>query len=101
MSDLDKIYPDYYQALCSPTVPYPMIRYIAGIFSILQMVLNFSEIQFSQHTDLFQNLFLQILKFSQLSDEAVDQWINDPVSVINDSGLTGVRRVTHEFSRDV
>jgi hypothetical protein len=89
LSNLETIYPQYYQSLCSPTVSTELNRYIVSLFGILQIVLrspSFASEQKSFHRKaLDQHILVQAVKFSQLSDDIVNQWLEYPVSVVDES----------------
>ena len=85
-STLDKIYPQYHQSLCSSLVPAGIKRYISDLFGILQIVLRARTFNFvNRAKDLDQHIFLQCAKFAQISDDTVQEWIEDPMSMINES----------------
>jgi len=85
-SKLDQIYPHYHQSLCSDSVSSQLKRYVSDLFGILQIVLRARTFNVDNRAkDLDQHIFLQCAKFAQLSDETVHQWIEDPVSIIDES----------------
>ena len=85
-SKLDQIYPHYHQSLCSDTVPAQLKQYVSDLFGILQIVLRARTFNIDNRAkDLDQHIFLQCAKFAQLSDETVHQWIEDPLSIIDES----------------
>jgi hypothetical protein len=85
-SKLDKIYPHYHQCLCSSSVSPHLKRYVSDLFGILQIVLRARTFKIENRAkDLDQHIFLQCAKFAQLSDETVHQWIEDPMSIIDES----------------
>ena len=94
---LEKIYPYYLQqSLSSDSASLQLSRYIISLFGILQIILRCpslnldsaaTETQESQ-LSISQHIFSHTLKFSQLSDETVKQWLDDPISAI-ESDITG------------
>ena len=85
-SKLDNTYPHYHQSLCSPSVSSQLKRYVSDLFGILQLVLRARTFNIDNRAkDLDQHIFLQCAKFAQLSDETVHQWIEDPMSIIDES----------------
>jgi hypothetical protein len=90
LASLDAIYPYYHQSLCSPVSSPQLNKHIVAMFGILQIVLNTPTIQkhiansSSSTPRLDQILFLQTLKFAQLSDEIVNLWLDDNSTVTDE-----------------
>ena len=89
LTSLDTLYPHYYLALTSPSVPPELTRLLTALFGALAIVLrappfNPEEKGFEQNT-LDQAVFSQLLKFAQLSDETVNEWLANPVSIVEES----------------
>ena len=86
---LDTLYPHYYLALTSPSVPPELTRLLTALFGALAIVLrapslNPEEKGFEQKA-LDQAVFSHLLKFAQLSDETVTEWLAHPVSIVEES----------------
>jgi len=96
LSSLENIYPYFEQSLSTSPTP-QLNRYIISLFGILQIVLRSeafdtdspnSEERTVHGTSLDQILFMQCLKFAQVSDDAANEFVEDPVSTIEDSPET-------------
>lgn len=106
---LDAIYPHYYHTLCSTSVSPQSNRYVISLFGILQIVLRtptFIPPRSAIHSDSpHQRAFVQVVKFAQLSNEIVDLWLEDPISIIDDSAesvsRTAVRIAVLGFAMEV
>ena len=89
ISSLEAIYQQYHASLTSPSISIPLNRYIISLFGILQIILrspSFTTEQKNFHRKaLDQHILSQTVKFAQLPDEAVNLWIHDPISIIDDS----------------
>ena len=109
LSSLDSVYPLYYQSLCSSATSPQLNRYVISLFGILQVVLRsptFSSDNNSFHrAALNQNILFQSIKFTQLSDEIVREWFDDPMSFVDNSAesaaRSAVRASIHTFSDEV
>jgi len=86
---LDRLYPQYYRALTSPSVPPELTRLLTALFGALTIVLrapafNPEEKGFEQKA-LDQGIFSELLKFAQVSDETVNEWLANPMSIVDES----------------
>jgi hypothetical protein len=66
-----------------------MIRALIAVFGALQIILrapafNPEERGFQQKA-VDGAIFSQLLRFAQVSDETVNEWLANPMSIINDS----------------
>jgi hypothetical protein len=102
---LDKNYPYYQQSLSSETVSPQLTRYITSLIGILQIILRCPEINLdsaNEESALQQHVFEQTVKYTQLSDETVKQWIDDPVSAteVDITGPLSVRNTVLECAME-
>lgn len=109
LATLNALYPHYYQLLTSPSVPPDQTRLLTSLFGSLQIVLrapafNPGERGFEQKA-LDQVVFSLLLKFAQVSDEVVKEWLENPMSIVDESAeatmRTGVRTMVLNCAEEV
>lgn len=103
--NLDAIYPYYYQALGSGALPPQLTRYITDIFGIVQTILRAPQFDGLPLQHVYSSLFFHSVKFAQLSDETVTQWLEDPYYILEESAdsiaTTAVRAVVLHCALEV
>ena len=102
---LEKIYPYYHQSLSSETVSPQLTRYITSLIGILQIILRCPKLNLdsaNEESALQQHVFAQTVKYAQLSDETVKQWIEDPVSAteVDITGPLSIRNTVIECAME-
>ena len=95
ISCLESIYQQYRQSLCSPTISLQLNRYTISLFAILSIILRLRSFNSKQNTlhqnGLDQHIFLHTVRFAQLPDETVIQWLQDPISIVDSSAEAEAR----------
>ena len=89
LTTLTTLYPHYHTALTSPTVPADLIKLLIPLLDSLQIVLrapafNPPEKDFQQRA-LDHLVFETLVKYAALSDEVVADWLENPMSLIDES----------------
>lgn len=89
LTTLTNLYPHYYTALTSSTVPADLIKLLIPLLDSLQIVLrapafNPEEKGFQQRA-LDQLVFETLVKYAALSDEVVADWLENPMSLVDEA----------------